>query len=277
MALAACSSGTEPTTNAFLGDTVAVTGLLRETATAALSGERAAVDVKLQIMNQGTKPETLVSSPRGACDGGVIVQAWHDVNGRKTLAWTSSAMPFIPCPGHALPLVIAPDSTATLGREIGNIEMLGDSLAAGAYTFTVSADLQSPSLPAQVVVSAPILVSPHFIVPPGTVLDGTWSGEADGILLSLALHWTADSVTGTGTYQVFSPNTNRCGGVTLRGSGQVTVSTSRAEYQRVGHMSFDNGWSPPYSAVQTGVDLLDGQFMSIDLGPCQMPLARQRP
>ena len=277
MALAACSSGTEPTTSAFFGDTVAVTGLFRETASAALSGQRAAVDVMLQVMNQGTTPETLLVSQRGTCDGGVVVRAWHDVNGRQTLAWTSSAVPVVPCPGHALPLVIPPDSTATLGQEIANFEILGDSLAVGSYTFTVSADLQSPSLPAEVAAPTSVFVSPKFIVPPGTVLDGTWSGQGDGILLQLPLHWTADSVTGTGTYTAFTPNTNRCGGSTLRGSGSVVFAAARVEDRLVGHMSFDNGWTPPYTAVQTGAELLDGQFMSIDVGPCPMPLARQHP
>lgn len=275
LATAACSSGTEPTSDPFVGDTVAVTGNLRETGSAALSPERAAVDVTLLIANQGAQPETLTTSAIAECAGSVIVRAWRDVNGRKSLAWISSAIPVIPCPIALLgPTVIAPHTAVTLGREIPNFEILGDSLPAALYTLTVSADLESPALPAQIATPA-LFIGPHYIVPPGTVLDGTWSGEADGIELSLALHWTADSVTGTGTYTAFTPNTNRCGGGTLHGSGSVTVRASRAEDRVSGAMLFDNGWTPPYSAVQTGADLLDGHFMSVDAGQCPMPLARQ--
>ena len=278
ISLAACSAGTEPTTNAFLGDTVAVAGDLRETASAALSPERAAVDVMLLLMNRGAQPETLTTSPSSRCGGPVIVRAWRDVNGRKSLAWNSSSMPVIPCPVALLSplIVIAPHSAVPLSREVGNVEILGDSLPAGIYIFTASADVQSPSLPAQISTPA-LFVGPHYIVPPGTVLDGTWSGQADGIQLDLPLHWTADSVTATGSYLVFTPNTNRCGGGTLRGSGSVTLSASRIEDRIIGHMSFDNGWTPPYDAVQTGAALLDGHFMSVDAGPCPMPLARQVP
>jgi hypothetical protein len=276
VAIAACTGGTEPIATAFLGDTVVVAGNFRESGSATVSAVRAAIDVGLLLTNQSAQPETLVSSPRGVCDGGIVARAWREVNGVKRLAWSSSSMPLIPCPGHALPRVIAPHSSVQLQREIASLEILGDSLPAGTYTFTVSADMQSPSLPAQVVTPA-VLVSTTFSVPPGTVLDGTWAGEADGILLTLPLHWTADSVTGTGTYQTFSPNTNRCRGTTLPASGSVTLRASRAADRVSGYMTFDNGWAPPYSAVQPSVDLLDGQFMSVDVGPCPMPLGRQVP
>ena len=260
----------------FLLDTAVVTGSFRESGLASVSPLRAAVDVGLLLTNQSARPETLISSVSGSCDGGIIARAWRNVNGRVVLAWNSSAVPFIPCPGRALPIVVAPHSTFQLTREISSAEMLGDSLPADTYTFTVSADLASPALTAQVA-TPPVLVSTTFIVPPGTVLDGTWAGGADGILLTIPLRWTADSVTGTGTYQAFSPNTNRCGGGTLRGSGSVTLRAARTQDGLSGPMSFDNGWTPPYIAVLTGVGLLDGHFMSVDVGPCPMPLALQIP
>jgi hypothetical protein len=274
IAIAACTAGTAPETNTFRDDTEIVDGNFRETGSASLSPFRAAIDVGLLLTNESAQPETLISSSRGACDGGIIARAWRDVNGKKVLAWISSAIPFIPCPSHALPIVLAPHSVVHLGREIESFEILGDSLPPGDYTFTVAPDLQSPSLSAQVATPA-VSVSSHFVVPAGTVLDGTWAGTADGIILTLALHWTTDSVTGTGTYQAFSPNTNHCGGGSLSGSGTVTLRASRAQDLLSGHMSFDNGWAPPYNAVQTSLDLLDGHFMAIDAGPCPMPLGRQ--
>ncbi|HXT17556.1 MAG TPA: hypothetical protein VN706_18080 [Gemmatimonadaceae bacterium] len=276
LTVAACSDGSGLSTGTLLSDTASVDGDFRETASVAPSPLRAAVDVTLLIMNRGTRPETLYSSESGSCDGGLIVRAWHHANGRNTLAWLSSAVPVVPCPGHPLPLVLAPNASVSLTREIGNAEILGDSLPSDTYILTASADLRSPTLPAQVT-AASIFIGLEYIVPPGTVLDGTWSGGADGILLRLALRWTADSVNGTGTYVATPPYSNRCGGSTLRGSGTVKFTAARTEDRLVGHMAFDNGWTPPYSAVQTGRDLLDGHFMSVDVGPCPMPLGREIP
>ncbi|HWH52443.1 MAG TPA: hypothetical protein VN651_12930 [Gemmatimonadaceae bacterium] len=274
--IAACTDSTEPSTTAFVGDTVVVVGNFRESGSASVSPLRAATDVGLLLTNESAQAETLISSARGACDGGIVARAWRNVNGRQILAWTSSAVPVIPCPGHALPIILAPHASVQLGQEIESSQLLGDSLPAGIYTFTVSADLASPSLPKEVA-TPPVAVSTHFIVPPGTVLDGRWAGGGDGIVLTISLHWTADSVTGTGTYQAFTPNTNHCGGATLRGSGTVSFRASRIADQVNGSMEFDNGWGPPYIAVLTGVGLLDGHFMSVDTGTCPMPLALQSP
>lgn len=94
------------------------------------------------------------------------------------------------------------------------------------------------------------------------MLDCARSGQADGIHLNLPLHWTPDSVTGTETFLVFRPNTSH------RGFGRVALSPSHIEDCVVGHTSFDNGWTPPYDAVQKGAAYLDGHFMSVDAGPC---------
>lgn len=271
-AVIGCASGTEPVSSAFLPDTVVIAGNFREAGSASESPLRAAVDLGLQLTNESARPETLVWSDRGTCDAGIVARAWRMENGKQVLVWHAPAMAVVPCPGHALPIVIAPHSTVQLGTEIESAELLGDSLPVDTYRFTVSADLASPSLTAEVA-TPPVLVSTQFIVPPGTVLDGTWTGEADGILLTLPLHWTADSVTGTGTYQTLSPNTNRCGGGTLTGSGSVTLRASRTSDGLSGTIAFDNGWTPPYSAVLTGVGELDGGFMSIDAGTSRMELA----
>jgi hypothetical protein len=275
-AFAGCAGGAEPVLGAFPSDTVVIAGNFHETASASPSPLRAAVDVGLLLANQSAQPETLLSSARGSCNGAIVARAWRHTQGRLVLAWTSTSLAAVPCPGHALPVIVAPHTAIQLTREIGNTELLGDSLPADTYTFTLSADLASPSLPGEVATS-PVAVSRAFIVPPGTVLDGTWLGGADGIVLTLPLHWTADSVTGTGTYQIVLPNTNHCGGGTLRGSGHITFRAARTEDHVTGSMSFDNGWGPPYIAVQTAVGELDGHFMSVDAGPCPMPLTRQVP
>jgi hypothetical protein len=274
--LVGCAGDTEPVVSAFPRDTVLVVGGFRETASVSPSPFRAAVDVGLVLTNESAQPETLLSSFRGSCDGGLVARAWRNVNGRLVLAWTSSALLVVPCPGHPLPIILAPHAAIQLMREIASFELLGDSLPADTYAFTVSADFASPSLPGEVATS-PIAVSKKFIVPPGTKLDGTWAGAGSGIVLTLPLHWTADSVNGTGTYQAFSPDANRCGGGTLRSSGRVSFRAVRVEDRVNGSMSFDNGWTPPYSAVLIAVGELDGQFMSIDAGQCPMPLALQSP
>jgi hypothetical protein len=276
LTLAACSDVSGVTDVTLLTDSVSVIGDFRETASVSPSALRAAVDVTLLLANQSATPETLPAPLSGRCRGGLVVEAWHQSNGRSTLVWRSSDEPAVPCPVTPLSLVVAPHASVSVTGEFNNAEILGDSLPEGNYILTVSADLQSPMIPARLTAGS-IFIGRKYIVPPGTVLDGTWAGGADGILVILALHWTADSVSGTGTYTAGTPNVNRCGGGTLRGTGTVKFTASRSEDRLTGHVAFDNGWAPPYSAVHTGRDLLDGQFMSVDAGPCPLPLARQIP
>jgi hypothetical protein len=221
-----CAGGTEPMLSIFSADSVHVSGHFRETASAALSPLRAAVDVGLQLTNQSAQPETLLSSGRGTCDGEMVIRVWRPLNGQLVLAWNSAALPPNPCPAHALPLVLAPHAATLPTHEIASTELLGDSLPPDTYTFTVGADFASPEIPGEVATSA-VALSTRFIVPPGTVLDGTWGGLGKGIVLVLRLRWTTDSVTGTGTYDAFTPNTSHCGAATLRGTGGVTLRAVR--------------------------------------------------
>lgn len=101
-------------------------------------------------------------------------------------------------------------------------------------------------------------------------LDGAWSSHDFSIGVVLDLAWTADSVRGSGTYAVLQ-NTLGCGGGTLHGNGNVSFAASVKNNAIVGHMAFDNGWTPPYSGTLAGTSI-NGAFMSIDAGPCPFAL-----
>ena len=101
-------------------------------------------------------------------------------------------------------------------------------------------------------------------------LDGPWSSHDFNIGVVLNLTWTADSVKGSGTYTVLQ-NSLGCGGGTLHGDGTVTFAASVSSGNIVGHMAFDNGWTPPYRGTLTGTTIA-GAFQSIDAGPCLFPL-----
>lgn len=104
------------------------------------------------------------------------------------------------------------------------------------------------------------------------VLDGPWSSHDFNMGVVLQLTWTADSVTGSGTYTVLTNGTG-CGGATLHGNGNVTFAASRKDANITGRMAFDNGWTPPYSGTLIGTSI-NGAFGSIDAGACAFPLFR---
>jgi hypothetical protein len=101
-------------------------------------------------------------------------------------------------------------------------------------------------------------------------LDGAWSSHDFNIGVVLDLAWTADSVHGSGTYTVLQ-NALGCGGATLHGGGNVTFAASAKNNAIVGHMTFDNGWTPPYTGTLAGTSI-DGAFRSIDAGSCPFAL-----
>jgi hypothetical protein len=98
-------------------------------------------------------------------------------------------------------------------------------------------------------------------------LDGVWTTRSSGVAASLTLKWTADSVTGSGTYVAFD-NVLGCGGGTLKGSGTMTFAAARSQSSVTGYMKFDNGWTPPYIGTLEDNARINGGFMSIDRGPC---------
>jgi hypothetical protein len=107
--------------------------------------------------------------------------------------------------------------------------------------------------------------------PAEPALDGVWTTRSAGVVVSLTLSWTRDSVKGPGTYAVLD-NSLSCGGATLRGNGSLTFAASRSGSEVTGRMAFDNGWTPPYSgSVEMNVRI-NGSFQSVDRGTCPFPL-----
>jgi len=102
-------------------------------------------------------------------------------------------------------------------------------------------------------------------------LDGAWTSRSSGVTSLLNLTWTRDSVKGTGTYRVFD-SVLGCGGGTLQGSGNVTFRASRSGATIAGSMTFDNGWTPPYTGTLEDNSRVVGGFRSIDSGSCSYDL-----
>jgi len=102
-------------------------------------------------------------------------------------------------------------------------------------------------------------------------LDGAWTTRASGVAVLVTLTWTADSVTGAGTYTMLS-NMLGCGGQGLSGSGTLIFRAARPQSQVSGVMRFDNGWSPPYTGQLVDSSRIEGAFGSVDAGSCPFPL-----
>jgi hypothetical protein len=107
--------------------------------------------------------------------------------------------------------------------------------------------------------------------PTDTSLDGAWTARSFGVAAMLNLTWTRDSVRGTGTYNAIS-NTLGCGGGTLIGMGSVAFRAARSGSSVSGFMTFDNGWSPPYTGTLEDNARINGAFRSIDAGSCSFEL-----
>jgi hypothetical protein len=107
--------------------------------------------------------------------------------------------------------------------------------------------------------------------PTNSSLDGAWTARSFGVTALLNLAWTRDSVRGTGTYNAID-NTLGCGGGTLVGMGTVTLRAARSGSTVTGFMTFDNGWSPPYTGTLEDNARINGAFRSIDAGNCSFEL-----
>jgi hypothetical protein len=87
---------------------------------------------------------------------------------------------------------------------------------------------------------------------------------------------TADSVTGSGTYEVRDPAQIGCGGETIPPKGPVSLTGLLAADTLSGRFHFSGDWSPPYRASLAGADSIKGNLMSVDRGGCSLVLTRQR-
>ncbi|HET7372814.1 MAG TPA: hypothetical protein VFJ20_05490 [Gemmatimonadaceae bacterium] len=256
-----------------------LSGNLRETASATIiasgseSGGRAVLTV-IDLENVGGSTETVTWGVDCSGAGAVNLRVYRSAGGSQGLVWSSTALPrVLGCPTQLIKRTIDTAGHVQLQFTVPVETILGDSLPAGAYVLTATA-LTSPELPGEVPAGT-LTLAKGIVAPPGTDLDGTWTGSANGLSLSLNLHWTADSVTGTGTYNASSSNTFGCGGGTLRGAGTVSYAAGRKQDQFQGGIKFSGGWFPPFGGVLADQRTIAGSFMSVDRGPCYLTLTRQ--
>jgi len=246
-----------------------------EAATAVLVGTSAGavVQATADIQNVGGSEQSISWGVDCGGSGALTLNVYRVTGDTRALVWTSAALPrLLGCPTRLVQLSLAPGAHAEPQFAIAVGSILGDSLPAGAYTLTVIAHT-TPALDAEVSAGS-LTLSDAAAVPLGTNLDGTWTGTSRGFSIALTLHWSADSVTGFGTYAAADTNSLGCGGGTLRGTGTITFAGRRSQDHFQGAMQFSGGWSPPYGGTLIDERTIGGSFMSIDAGPCYFTLAR---
>lgn len=249
---------------------------LRETATAMIVGTSSGRSVlaTADIENVGGSQQSITWGVDCGGAGALTLNVYRLNGDTRTLVWTSAALAReLGCPTRLVQLSLEPGEHAQPEFAIPVSSILGDSLPAGNYTASVIART-TPALDAEVPAGT-LVLSNALVAPPGTDLDGTWTGSAKGLSLSLTLKWTADSVSGTGTYTAADTNSFGCGGGTLRGSGTLKYAAHRTQDEFQGSMLVSGGWSPPFGGILVDQRTIAGSFMSIDRGPCYVTLKRQ--
>ncbi|MDB4874937.1 MAG: hypothetical protein JWM41_1383 [Gemmatimonadetes bacterium] len=237
------------------------------------SGNARAVYATLTVTNGAAAARTLSWGYDCAGAGALRVRAYRVAGGTRAIAWDSDRLPrMLGCLTQLAERTLGPGEATAIHQSIAVASILGDSLAAGPYELTVTAET-TPPLPLEVVASTLTLTN-AVIDPPSVNLSGTWTGSASGVSMSIDLTWTADSVTGAGTYNASASNALGCGGGNLRGTGTVTYAGARAKDHVQGGMRFDAIWVPPFSGVLVDANTLAGAFMSIDAGPCPITLTK---
>lgn len=257
------------------GPRTGVQSSLRETATASITGSPSgpAVHVVADIQNVGGSTQSLVWGADCAGNGSLTLNVYRASGASRTLVWTSGALPrLLGCPTRVFEVSLEPGQHAQPEFTIAVAAILGDSIPAGSYTLGVVAHT-TPSLDAEVPAGT-MNLSTAVVDPPAAELDGTWTGGAHGLSISLALHWTADSVTGTGTYAAADTNSFGCGGGSFRGAGTIDFAAGRSHGSLAGGMQFSAGWDPPFGGILLDDHTIGGWFMSVDRGPCYLTLTR---
>jgi hypothetical protein len=263
-AVAACSTATGVQTIPAFTE-AATTSVLA-------SGSERSMYASLAITNVSLTTQTLSWGFDCSGAGALRIRAYRATGGAHTLVWDSDKVRRqLGCLTQLVQRVLNPGDAATIAQYIPVASILGDSLPAGSYDVTITAET-TPVLSGESDAGATLL-SNAVVDPPIANLNGTWTGAANGVSISVALTWTADSVTGAGTYTASATNTLGCGGGNLRGTGTMTLAGTRDKDHIQARTSFNNGeWVPPFSAVLIDATTLGGSFMSIDAGPC--PITR---
>ena len=258
----ACSDSTAPAT--------AVEGALRESAAIRIdsSGVRMLVG-SLTLENLASTPQAIVWGHDCSGNGPLDIRMYSA--GR--LVWESSRVQDLRgCATLIEHTEIGPHGSGTFEWRTTVSAILGDSLAEGPYTFTVQPALESPSLTAQLDAGS-LRVADPIAVPPGTNLNGTWTGSSGGLAVSLQLTWTADSVHGSGTYTVANPPNFNCVALNPR-SGTVSFAAHRTNDVVGGGLMFDFGYWPPYGGRLRAANRFEGSIFTVDSGTCALTLTR---
>lgn len=245
-----------------------------ESASVALvTGFGPAVQGDLKIANTSGSSQDIAWAQDCGLNAGVEMRAYRQVGGQSVLAWDSSRLPQLGCASTLIHTTIAPGDTFTFEATYLVDQILGDSLPVGEYRITLTSTLTTPVLPTELTAGA-LALDNTPVVPPGTDLNGTWTGASQGVSVSLALTWTADSVSGSGSYTVSATTELGCGFFGLRGtSGTVTLAAARRG-DFIGGVMLFSGEGPGYSGMLTSASHLSGQFMAVDTPGCQFDLAR---
>jgi hypothetical protein len=260
--LAACSAATEPSV---------VEGNLRETATIEIdsSGVRT-FRALLTLENLSSSDQPIVWGEDCALNGPVDVRMFRG----SQLVWESSRVASLRgCPMQLIQSTISAKGSAGFEWRMPVRDILGDSLAEGDYTFTVQSGLESPTLTKQVSAGGLRMADP-IAVPPGTNLNGTWTGMLGPVSISLVMTWTADSVHGSGTFALTGPQPLFCGGAAPSQSGTVTYAAHRSNDVVAGVLSLGVGYAAPFGGRLRSASELDGTIMNVDTPGCALILNR---
>ena len=113
----------------------------------------------LSLENTGPTPLEIMWSLDCVGNGPVRVRAYRATGAATTLAWDSARLPFIACPTAAHRDTIMPAGIKAFQARIPMAAILGDSLPAANYRFTVLAALLAPALPNEVEAGSVALIA----------------------------------------------------------------------------------------------------------------------